>query len=156
MNMLSAVTGRHGIFVHDDRDECIGRSLRTYGEWAEEEIYLLSELVRPGDTIVDIGANIGTHTIAFSRMVGPAGRVLSIDGQSIASALLALNIALNKSENVQRIEGLVGQTTQVVFVPEEVVDRSNIGAVAFKHLINMSSAPTDRMRPLAMFTVDSI
>ena len=28
---------RHGTFVHDERDDLIGRCLQLYGEWAEEE-----------------------------------------------------------------------------------------------------------------------
>lgn len=42
-----------------------------------------------------------THTIAFSRFVGPGGRVLSIDGQGRAFALLTLNTFLNAAENVR-------------------------------------------------------
>ena len=39
---------------------------------------------RPGTTVVDVGANIGTHTVPFSRWVGD-GRVIAIEAQPAVS-----------------------------------------------------------------------
>ncbi|MBK3406085.1 FkbM family methyltransferase [Methylorubrum populi] len=155
--MLSAMIGRHGLFVHDERDQVIGRSLRLYGEWAEEEIYLLSTMVRSGDTVLDIGANVGTHTVAFSRMVGQVGRVVSIDGQARASNILALNITINGCDNVSRLEGLIGSSCELVFDKLSEAETPNIGAVTFRDLQIAASSTLDAIvRPLAMFTVDSM
>jgi FkbM family methyltransferase len=111
--------GRHGVLCHYTRDEVIGASLAHYGEWAEEELYLLSWLIRPGDTVIDVGANIGTHALAFSRFVGPAGRVHAIDGQHRAFAMLTLNIFLNAVENVNCVQAIVGKESGVRMVPEK-------------------------------------
>jgi FkbM family methyltransferase len=43
------------------------------------EILLLRNLVRPGDTILDIGANIGFYSRLFSVLVGPSGKVYSFE-----------------------------------------------------------------------------
>ena len=40
---------------------------------------MLDELVRPGDLVVDAGANLGMFTTRLSELVGPAGRVLAFD-----------------------------------------------------------------------------
>jgi FkbM family methyltransferase len=39
----------------------------------------LTRLVRPGDVALDIGANAGFHTVLFSRLVGPEGRVFAFE-----------------------------------------------------------------------------
>ncbi len=64
------IEGKRGRFHVNPHDTLIGASLRTYGEFAEHEMMLLSHWARPGDTIVDIGANIGTHSVFFF----PSGR----------------------------------------------------------------------------------
>ena len=47
-----------------------GRSLDLYGEWCEFEIVLMRQVIRLGDVVIDAGANIGTHTVAFANLVG--------------------------------------------------------------------------------------
>ncbi|PYL85444.1 MAG: hypothetical protein DMF17_08630 [Verrucomicrobia bacterium] len=87
---------RHGLLCHEELDRTIGASLRMYGEWAEEEIYFLSFFIAPGAVVLDIGANIGTHALAFSRFVTPQGRVVAIDAQERAYDLLVLNMAFER------------------------------------------------------------
>ena len=55
------------------QDDPIGKSLAMYGEWAEPEIEFLSTFIGLGSAIIDVGAYLGTHTLAFSRRVGPGG-----------------------------------------------------------------------------------
>ena len=38
------------------------------GQASVDEIALLSQFVRPADIILEVGANIGTHTVPFARM----------------------------------------------------------------------------------------
>jgi len=40
---------------------------------------LIRRLLRPGDTYIDVGANVGMHTLLASRTVGPAGRTYSFE-----------------------------------------------------------------------------
>src|SRR5437879_3259216 len=50
---------RYGQMLYNRHDIYIGRSLAAYGEFAELEIELLRKILRPGQTAVDAGANIG-------------------------------------------------------------------------------------------------
>ena len=54
---------KHGIFSYYTNDEYIGKSLSEYGEWSESEVVLLKQLVKDNENIIEIGSNIGTHTI---------------------------------------------------------------------------------------------
>ncbi len=94
-------TGRRGTFAASRADLVIGRSLELYGEWAEEELRLLDLWLRPGDVAVDAGANLGTHTVAMARRVGPEGRVLAFEPQRNVFHLLAANLVLNGIENAE-------------------------------------------------------
>ena len=110
---------RHGLICHEEQDETIGASLRIYGEWAEEEIYFLSAFIDAGSVILDIGANVGTHALAFSRLTGTRGLVIAIDAQERMHNLLVLNVALNAAGNIRCIRAIAGRKTGVCFVPPE-------------------------------------
>lgn len=58
----------------------------------------------PGDVFVDAGANIGVYTVLGSRLVGPAGKVVSIEMMPDTAARLKEHVALNALENVTLIE----------------------------------------------------
>lgn len=98
--VLRAKACKHGLFVYNPNDIFIGASMENYGEWCEYEIDLLSKFIKPGDTVIDVGANIGTHAVAFSRMVGKDGRVFAFEAQPRLEKILEANIRLNKLSNV--------------------------------------------------------
>jgi FkbM family methyltransferase len=91
---------KHGVFMYNRNDLFIGRSLDLYGEWCEYEILLLRNYIRESDVVLDIGANIGTHSVAFAAMVGNAGRVHAFEPQPHLYHLLCGNVALNCLDNV--------------------------------------------------------
>lgn len=82
------------------RDEYIGMSLQQYGEWAQNEINRLLQYVKPGDFVLDIGANIGFHALSFARRAGPRGQVWAFEPDPINGLLLRLNILESGSEAV--------------------------------------------------------
>ncbi len=148
--------GRHGLVAHHDEDQVIGRALRLYGEWAEEEVFLLSHALRPGDTVVDVGANVGSHALAFSRMVGEAGRVLAVDGQRRAAEVLTLTVLLNGLRNVTRVEGLAGRETRVVTLDDADSDLANLGGRSFRGALDRGAEAARAPLPAALFTLDSL
>ncbi|MGB3910350.1 MAG: FkbM family methyltransferase [Pseudolysinimonas sp.] len=50
-------------------------------DWAEPEIEGLGQVVKPGDTVLDIGAGLGMYTVPLSYFIGPTGRIDSVDPQ---------------------------------------------------------------------------
>lgn len=50
-------------------------------DWAEREIKGLERVVKPGDTVLDVGAGLGMYTVPLSYLIGPTGRIDSVDPQ---------------------------------------------------------------------------
>jgi len=60
-------------------NDYVGRAAFYAGDLDKKISRLCRRIVRPGDTVLDIGANIGMVTLLLSRLVGPAGRVHSFE-----------------------------------------------------------------------------
>lgn len=115
---------RHGLFLYLATDRYIGHSLDVYGEWSEEELRLLANFVRPGDTVLDVGANMGTHTVALARMVGPEGTVVAFEPQRVLYQILCANVALNFLSNVEAMQVGAGRTAGWLHAPQ--IDYSKV------------------------------
>ncbi len=91
---------RHGKFLFNRNDAYIGRSLELYGEYSEGEVSLFRQVLKPGFTVLDLGANIGVHTVFLARTVGERGRVYAFEPQRLLFQTLCANVALNCLTNV--------------------------------------------------------
>lgn len=154
---------RHGHLYHFATDDTIGASLLSYGEWAESEIYLLSHIIRPNDHVLDIGANIGCHSLAFSRLVGPNGLVLAMEAQPMVFQLLAANMATNGAFQVKCLNVLVGSKEGNLRLPlGESAGSANFGAVSFVKFMDGDPTPKPSdgapviLVPCSMISVDSM
>ena len=65
------------------------------------EVEVVKKIVKPGDTVVDIGANIGYYTLLLSHLVGPTGRVIAFEPDPLNYELLSYNVAQNGCANVE-------------------------------------------------------
>lgn len=84
------------MMLFNTNDTYIGHSLDTYGEWSYEEITLLRPYIA-GGIVLDVGANIGTHTLSFAAT---SRLVVAIEPQYVLFQTLIANLALNCIENV--------------------------------------------------------
>jgi FkbM family methyltransferase len=86
-------------FFVDDPNDSI-QAHHDAGEfYEEEEIALLARNLPKGARVLDVGANIGNHSVAFARLMG-ASRVVPIEVQPRIIALLKLNVHLNDLSGV--------------------------------------------------------
>lgn len=69
-------------------------------DWFEDEIKLLRRLLKPGEKVIDIGANYGVYTLSMARTVGPSGVVWAFEPASSTMALLAESVAANAFSQV--------------------------------------------------------
>jgi FkbM family methyltransferase len=93
------VTFRGARFVLPTRDITITPSVMT-GDYETFELDRFESLVKPGDTILDVGGNVGIWTIIGARRSGPSGRVVTFEPIKSNVDYLARNIELNALANV--------------------------------------------------------
>jgi FkbM family methyltransferase len=145
---------KHGQIAHYTSDDTIGRSLAKYGEWAEEEIYLISRYLKTGDTVLDIGANIGSHSLAFSKIIGENGFVIAIDAQYQIFKILCMNVLINELENILCLNALASDELTIEFTPyKKLKEKSNYGATSY---LQRSTKLRDMKAPILGMTIDSL
>ena|GEM_PF-440298 len=145
---------RHGALMYPVNDSFVGRALDLYGEWCESEIELFASLLVQGDVVVDVGANIGTHTVFFGKHVGPKGRVVALEPQRFVHGLLVANVAANGLANVDCVLAAASSEVGTVAIP--VVDPSrpcNFGAIAVS---GHGLAVTGATEPVRATTIDAL
>jgi FkbM family methyltransferase len=86
---------RKGIRWDLDLSEAIDLSIyiTSYTEYSTVKAY--QRLVKPGDVVLDIGANIGAHTLQFASLTGPRGKVFAFEPAEFAFRKLQRNVQLN-------------------------------------------------------------
>ncbi|MDX2228081.1 MAG: FkbM family methyltransferase [Leptolyngbyaceae cyanobacterium bins.349] len=120
---------RHGFFLHNVNDLTVGRSLDLYGEWSEGDINLYKTLIQLGNTVVEVGANIGAHTVFLAKTVGLNGKVFAIEPQRLNFQMLCANLALNSITNTHSYQIALDATPG--FIPLSTLS-------GYHHHINLS------------------
>ncbi|SCA63530.1 Uncharacterized protein SCG7086_AU_00160 [Chlamydiales bacterium SCGC AG-110-P3] len=116
-NYVAVKRCRHGLMAYNTNDLYIGRSFDRYGEWCESEIDLLTALLKPGDIVLDVGANIGSHTIPLAKAVAPSGVVFAIEPQRLCYQMLCGNVAINAILNVFAMQIAATETPMSLQIP---------------------------------------
>ncbi|WP_327736260.1 FkbM family methyltransferase [Streptomyces nojiriensis] len=117
---------RFGSRVAVDTQDLIQRYLYLFGVWEPYMTGWLQRRLRPGDTYVDVGANIGYYTLLAAQLVGGKGQVVAIEASPVFHQRLLRNVALNEFANVRAVNGAVSDTDEVLkFV---LASSANMGA----------------------------
>lgn len=122
---------RHGLMRYFRNDVFIGTALSEYGECEVLQGDALAQLVKPGETALDIGANIGVHTLRLADAVGPNGRVFAFEPQRRVFQVLCCNLAQNEVPNVHAYFAAVGRSNGIATIPTpNYAQAGNYGAVS--------------------------
>ncbi len=83
------------------------------------EPYLKSQfrqLIRPGDCVLDIGANIGFHTLYFAELVGHKGRVFAFEPILVNYQALIMNLSFNTFKHIQTEQIALGNESKTIHI----------------------------------------
>ncbi len=88
--------------------------LSTRGDYEQFITEILAREVKAGDVVVDIGANIGYHTLTLAKLVGKEGKVYAFEPHPENFALLRKNVHVNGYSNVIMEQKAVSDQQQTI------------------------------------------
>ncbi|MBL6457462.1 FkbM family methyltransferase [Belnapia sp. T6] len=109
--ILCRILGRYKFFV-DCRDRGLAPHLMLDGYWEYWVSDFIWRNVRPGGTVLDVGANLGYYTVLMAELVGAGGNVFAFEPNPRLFDLLKRNVDIN------------GFTTRTECMPKAVTGRS--------------------------------
>ncbi len=94
---LKQTNTRYGNMLYIEDDPSIGRSLELYGEYCHLEVEAIKSLCTQDSWVVDVGANIGVHTVGIAPYVN---RVIALEPDGDNFDVLVKNCSMCACNNV--------------------------------------------------------
>ncbi len=138
----------HRMVLHDPaRDRYFTPCVLATGTFEPFQTELVLHLVRPGDTVIDLGAHVGYYTLLFARLVGPTGRVYAFEPDSTNFALLRHNIEANGYANVVLCPMAVSdhcRTARLFLSPSNTGDHQLFSSAERRPSVEVETTTLDR------------
>jgi FkbM family methyltransferase len=110
--------------VMEIRREHVSDLVALFGRREEDAVEKAVAGLRPGDVVVDAGANVGQYTVGAAARVGPNGRVLAFEPAPLTSAMLRRNVELNRLPQVSLFAVALGEEEGSASLEQAVDDCS--------------------------------
>ena len=123
-NFKGIRTKDNSILFVNTKDKYIYTDLTVLGEWERYVTILFNKYVKNGMNVIDVGANIGAHTISLSKLVGETGNVYAFEPSKINHDILIYNCFINNCYNTVVYKKGCGDKKDKMFISNEW---SNIG-----------------------------
>ncbi len=96
----------------------VGSGVHGYwlGTYEVEKQKLFKKIVKPGDVVFDIGANVGFYALLASQLVGPSGKVIAFEPLNKNVSYIRRHIKINNLDNVSIIEAAVADKGGIGFL----------------------------------------
>jgi len=108
-------------FVLPFYDTNIGHWMKQHGSMNPLQSYEMQSLLREGQTVLDVGANLGCYTVPFAERVGSRGKVLAFEPFRWLQQIVSANVAINGLGNVWVLPvGLGAQTSRFEARPPQL------------------------------------
>lgn len=116
--ILAAVQGEkivqrrlHGFDINLDTSQWIDSIILNTETFEPETMKIFQELLKPGMSFVDVGANIGWFSLYAATLIGESGKITAYEPSDWTFDRLRANIQLNGFANISARRAAVGQTT---------------------------------------------
>ena len=140
---------KFNIYYPENVEEAVINAIKSGRIWEKKLLVYYKELILPGDTVLDIGAYLGTHSVAFSQLVGDSGQVISFEPQEQIFNLLSKTIESNNITNVElHNKAVYDKNTKVMF------SNTNNGKASISHI--RPRLPDPVKKEIQAITIDSL
>jgi len=115
---------RVGIVQYFPDEPLVGDSISWYGEYLQGQLDVLARLIRPGATLMEIGAGVGMHALYLAAAIGPAGHLFVYEPRPLLQRVLRQNLAANRLGNVTLMSRALGRASSLggTATPTETLD----------------------------------
>jgi FkbM family methyltransferase len=100
--VLALLHGRYPMYL-DTRGVDVAPFVMLLGIWEQNYTTLFTRLIRPGDTVLDLGAHLGVYTLLGAAATGPTGQVHAFEPNTRFAQLLGKSLAVNGFSPYARI-----------------------------------------------------
>jgi FkbM family methyltransferase len=113
-------------------EDYVGRAAYFVGDLDRKISSLLRRIIRPGDHVLDVGANLGMVSLRMSNLVGNMGKVDAFEPNPSMAELLQASIEKNQSTNVNLHRIAIGSTQAELdlMIPDENAGRASLALEA--------------------------
>ncbi|MCX5446052.1 FkbM family methyltransferase [Streptomyces nigrescens] len=122
------VRTRFGAAMAVDTQDLIQRFVYLFGLWEPHMTHWLQRRLRPGDTYIDVGANVGYFSLLASQLVGEEGRVVAIEASPTFHARVLQHAEINGCSNLRTVNAAVADERKTVTLI--LASSNNMGAAS--------------------------
>lgn len=145
-------TTRSGDIFDVDLSSTLEWQLWAFGRYESHLSELFGHLVKPGNRCVDVGANVGVHTVRLARLAGRGGEVIAIEPDPDVVRRARRNIALNGLGNVRLVHAAASERPgQMQLYRPSPADTNRARASLLRHAYLTGDATT-----VPVVTVDDV
>jgi FkbM family methyltransferase len=101
-----------GLKIHIDTNSFCEWYIFFYGAFRPQVSKLINKMLKPGGVAMDIGANIGMHSLVMANRVGPTGRVMIFEPDPHPMSRLRANLKLNGLEFAETYQAALSAKTE--------------------------------------------
>ncbi len=141
------------LFVDPTRADLVQLYLYMFRVWEPVITTWLKKILKPGDVVVDVGANIGYYTTLAAKIVGPSGRVIAIEPFPETFAALRDNVLRNGLTNVELVNAAVGDGSMLSLYQEPSGALGTITMLqqpGWRHVAEVSTTTIEQVVPVGL------
>jgi Tfp pilus assembly protein PilF len=165
--MSAVAETRVGILQYLPDEPIVGDAIGWYGEYLQPQLDLLARIVRPGATMMEVGAGVGAHAVFLGRLLGEAGHLFLYESRPVLQRILRQNLAANGVSNVTVMRRTLGsqgegEGSEIAMPTTETLDELQLerldwlkvdASVAALDVLAGASETLWRLRPLLFLAV---
>lgn len=146
------VKADHGTFLTRRTDTVISNQLAATGVWEPKSLAVFERFAAGARCILDVGANIGHHSVVLSRLLAPSGRLFAFEPQKEVFHLLCANLAINGCGGAEAFRLALGASPGTArMFPISYEGFSNFGALG----LQLAEGSAERSgEPVRVMTLD--
>jgi len=137
-------------FIAPSLDRLAALFLHKFGLLGKPERLFFEQKLKPGMSVVDIGANQGLYSLMFSRLVGETGTVIAFEPEPDMFAAFEMNISANSIKNIECHRLALGAKSSEAMLSRSLINGGD------NRLGSGHSDTTSMKKPVRIVTLDEI